>query len=431
MRDENPSSAASVLIPSSQDPPSSTARLSFWDVQLYGLAAVTFTSFFPGWFHLQEYLLFSLLAAVVFVSIRDRTLPLHRSAVDLPLGLFVIWVLGTVPFATDPGYSLSEWRKFVTHALAFYWTAAVIGRQRDGRWKPLLVAAIVTGCLGMSVYAVGEFVIRGGSWQSRAIRAGAPSSDYNWLSTYIVLALPMLIAAGFVYREWRQRIMVVGRAAVATLAQVASLTRAGWLAHVVQAIAVGMVGWGRRMMLIVVIGLALVGGGLMLLTRVGGPSPTMDPWTFESRIAVWKLGADELLAHPLTGIGYGNNSFLKRHPEYDPEVQRARNERERVLPAMHSTFIMVALGGGVPALVLFIWLFAAILRQFLIPRGEGVGRDERVLLLGAAMAILGFAVRNIFDYMFAGSLSYLFWILAAFGVSISFSGAVRRSTVKA
>ncbi|MFO0733439.1 MAG: hypothetical protein U0231_14640 [Nitrospiraceae bacterium] len=115
-----------------------------------------------------------------------------------------------------------------------------------------------------------------------------------------------------------------------------------------------------------------------------------------------------MLAHPLTGIGYGNNSFLKRHPEYDPEVQRARNERERVLPAMHSTFIMVALGGGVPALVLFIWLFAAILRQFLIPRGEGVGRDERVLLLGAAMAILGFAVRNIFDYMFAGSLSYLF-----------------------
>lgn len=157
----------------------------------------------------------------------------------------------------------------------------------------------------------------------------------------------------------------------------------------------------------------------------------MDPWTFESRIAVWKLGIGELQAHPLTGIGYGNNSFLKRHPEYDPDVQRSRNERERVLPAMHSTFVMVALGGGVPALMLFIWLFAAILRQFLISRGEGVGRDERVLLLGAAMAILGFAVRNIFDYMFAGSLSYLFWILVAVGVSISCGGAVRRSTAKA
>jgi putative inorganic carbon (HCO3(-)) transporter len=27
--------------------------------------------------------------------------------------------------------------------------------------------------------------------------------------------------------------------------------------------------------------------------------------------------------------------------------------------------------------------------------------------------VVGFAVRNLFDYMFAGSLAYLFWLLVA------------------
>jgi putative inorganic carbon (hco3(-)) transporter len=35
-----------------------------------------------------------------------------------------------------------------------------------------------------------------------------------------------------------------------------------------------------------------------------------------------------------------------------------------------------------------------------------------------ALAVIGFMVRNSFDYMFAGSLASLFWILVAVGLSI-------------
>jgi heptosyltransferase-3/putative inorganic carbon (HCO3(-)) transporter len=119
------------------------------------------------------------------------------------------------------------------------------------------------------------------------------------------------------------------------------------------------------------------------------------------------------------GIGYGNNSFLKRYPEYDPQVQLKRNERERVLPAMHSTFAMVGLGSGLPALALFLWMFAAILIRLLNVRRAGIDADVKILVLGIAMAVLGFAVRNTFDYMFAGSLSYLFWILVAYGFALT------------
>jgi heptosyltransferase-3/putative inorganic carbon (HCO3(-)) transporter len=49
-----------------------------------------------------------------------------------------------------------------------------------------------------------------------------------------------------------------------------------------------------------------------------------------------------------------------------------------------------------------------------------------------ALAVIGFVIRNLFDYMFAGSLASLFWILVAIGLhqsrvhsrsNASFSGA--------
>jgi hypothetical protein len=39
------------------------------------------------------------------------------------------------------------------------------------------------------------------------------------------------------------------------------------------------------------------------------------------------------------------------------------------------------------------------------------------VMIATAIMIIGFAVRNLFDYMFAGSLAYLFWILTANGLA--------------
>jgi hypothetical protein len=38
--------------------------------------------------------------------------------------------------------------------------------------------------------------------------------------------------------------------------------------------------------------------------------------------------------------------------------------------------------------------------------------------VAVAVVTVGFATRNLFDYMFAGSLASLFWILMVFGFSI-------------
>jgi O-antigen ligase len=178
----------------------------------------------------------------------------------------------------------------------------------------------------------------------------------------------------------------------------------------------------RRRVIAWVLGACLlISGGLVALSQFGYQRSTVDPWTFNARLAVWKLEVREVLTHPLVGIGYGGNTFMMRFAEY-PEAKNANGP--------HSAFLMVAMGSGLPALALLLWtLFRAV--RLLIQSAKKVSdRLGYAIMLAGALMIVGFATRNIFDYMFAGSLAYLFWMLLAMVLSerhmlISLDGEVR------
>jgi O-antigen ligase len=167
---------------------------------------------------------------------------------------------------------------------------------------------------------------------------------------------------------------------------------------------------------------ALIGAvivSLMLLSRAGFQADTVDRWTLMTRVTVWQLGLQDIAEHPLVGIGYGNNTFIKRHPEYAPAVQDRFRERDRVPPSMHNAFLMVTVGGGIPALLCFGWIFVRLLRLLLSRVSDAVRVPSVFLAISIALAVVGFGVRNLFDYMFMGSLAHLFWILAATGVVLN------------
>ena len=393
-------------------------RRTFWAIQGYGLVGITFLSFSPRWFHLQEYLFFSLFVlALLGASVEKRT-PWIRTPLDLPLLLFVGWILLTVPFATDPAYSLTEWRKLVAQLLVFYWVLFVFRADNNEGPTRWILAAVVVGTIALCASALVDFVERGGTWRDRLVRAGASSSDYNWLSTYMVIAIPMLIVAALAYRGWLKRVIIGLAVGLAIVTQVVSFTRAGWLGHVAEGLACALM-TGRRWLLVWVLGgTVLIGVALVTLSQVGYHRSTVDPWTLETRVAVWKLGVQEIVAHPILGIGYGNDTFVKQYPEYLTQSQGALSTKDIKLPAMHNTFLMVAMGSGIPALVLFVLVFVRMV-AILVTRTKQpqVSAGTRRLLIGIGVSITGFAIRNWFDYMFAGSLAYLFWILVAMGLA--------------
>jgi heptosyltransferase-3/putative inorganic carbon (HCO3(-)) transporter len=393
----------------------SRASAIIWKLQAYGLVGITFVSFFPRLFHYQESAFFFLLAVALCLAWIERISPWIRTPIDLPLFGFVGWVLCTVPFATDPAYSFSEWRKLVAQVLVFYWAMFVLRSHRRSELSRQIFWAVVLGSLVLSGFALVDFVLRGGTWRNRLIRAGAPYSDYNWLTTYLVLVIPILIGWVVIHRTFWSRALGTLTLVMAGFAQVVAYTRAGWVAHLAQAAGFGLMAGRHRLVIWVLAGAIAMGGGLFVVSEIGYQQDTIDPWTLSARVKTWGLGFHQVAQHPLVGVGYGNDIFLKLHAA-EVEAEKGKEPGETVLPALHNTFAMVLMGSGVPALILYIWIFVRIVltltRQW---RGSSVA-ETQWLLVAVAVVTVGFATRNLFDYMFAGSLSHLFWILVAAGL---------------
>jgi putative inorganic carbon (hco3(-)) transporter len=386
-----------------------------WKFQAYGLLGITFSSFFPRLFHFQESVFFFLLAVALCLAWVEKINPWVRTPIDLPLLGFVGWVLCTVPFATDPAYSFSEWRKLVAQVLVFYWAMFVLRSHRRIELSRQVFWAVILGSIVLSGFALVDFVLRGGTWRDRLVRAEAPYSDFQWLTTYLVLVIPILIGWVVIHRTVWVRAIGALTLALAGLAQVAAYTRAGWVAHFAQAVGFGLMAGRRRLVIWVLVGTIAMGGGLFALSGVGYQQSTVDPWTLSARVKTWQLGLQQVIQHPLVGVGYGNDTFSKVY-KAEIEADKDKDEKERLLPALHSSFAMVLMGSGVAAIILFIWMFVSIVLTLIRQWRQSKAAEMQWLLVAVAVVTVGFATRNLFDYMFAGSLAHLFWILVAAGL---------------
>ena len=117
-----------------------------------------------------------------------------------------------------------------------------------------------------------------------------------------------------------------------------------------------------------------------------------------------------MISHPLVGIGYGNNNFqpvLVDSPMGDSPMH------------LHNTLLMMGVGSGMPALVLFSWIFVRLGAEYFPKKHGEKWTETETLKFCLGIVLVGFFCRNLFDYMFAGSLAYLFWILMACGLESS------------
>jgi heptosyltransferase-3/putative inorganic carbon (HCO3(-)) transporter len=334
---------------------------------------------------------------------------LTPSALNLPIVLWLGWILLSVPFALDPTYSFGEWRKIVVKVLWFHWALLVLRNSEYKDMEGKVLTAIAVGSLSLCSYALMDFVSRGGILSDRLVRAKAPSSDYNWLSSYLVMAFPLLVA-GMVRAARPPWIGVYGGTAVlALIAQALSYTRAGWLALLSQGLAFGL--YAKRSTVILGIFAGAVAMTLLLFVVEVGPyhQDTRDMWTVKARAGVWGLMLQEIKQHPLVGIGYGTETFMARFGDR-PETVKTKGS--------HNFFLMTAMGSGIPALAFLVWIFFAGIRECLVAaRAHAKEPETAALLVGVALMIVGVAVRNLFDAMFMGSLACLFWLLLATGLS--------------
>ncbi len=402
----------------------STFSQGVWTIQGGGLFLLTVFSFFPSLFHLQEILFFVLLGLALFVGWLEEKDLRVRTPIDLPLFLLLVWILLCIPFSLNPEYSFVEWRKLIAQCLVFYWAVFVlreISLRPQGEsfclpFKTIEVSrstspqnvflGVLVSTMLLAVLALIDFIDRGGNWQDRNIRALVPGSDYNWLSTYMVLAMPVIVYVGMTTRLLWEKIFSIGAGVLGLIAHAASYTRAGWLAAAVQLFSWSLITRRRVLFISLILGLILVFVASREITQMGFHADTLHSWTLEARIQVWGLGIDQMISHPIVGIGYGNNIFqpvLVNSPMGDSPMH------------LHNTPLMIGVGSGIPGLVFFLWVFARLGVELLPRKPKKDWTDFDILKFCLGIVLVGFFCRNLFDYMFAGSLAYLFWILMACG----------------
>ncbi|HHZ82488.1 MAG TPA: O-antigen ligase family protein [Nitrospirales bacterium] len=366
--------------------------------------------------HLLEYTFIALAIVVLTRQIASRDRRLARTSLDVPILVFLGWVLISIVSATDPTYSFAEWLKLLAHVLMFFLAANFI--SEEGQVKRIL-GAFVVGVLLMSIYGIVEFFVADGSlvdqWYERTLRADSLTSEYNWFSTYLMMALPIVAvwALSTDHREWR--IVLVVTLVVATFALFLTYTRAAWIAVAVQACLLVALK-GSNVMKLVVAGMVVVALSTVIVVTMqdvpkgasgerGVEGHTANLSTLLCRLHIWELGVKDMSEHPITGLGYGTKTFARKY--HDIHVSQCPPQLHNI----HNSYMSFAFGAGIPALCFFVWIFWRILHTFWIGLVQGPSYFQRMFALGLLLMTVGLMIRITFDVMFLGMLAVLFWML--------------------
>jgi Lipid A core - O-antigen ligase and related enzymes len=284
----------------------------------------------------------------------------------------------------------------------FAWT-------RDEKRLRLSCVAVLAGFAVISGSALLGADFRKGEWPSDVYYGGV-----GRVSNYLVTVGPVLTltVALFTRRHSSKWLALFGLVFVAVA--LVSAQRALWPAlglqaalvcvwlWQVRAVAVGPV----RLVLTGTILLALIGAGIYVSEqyRTGGNPDSPLAMGKDLRPRVWKKIGEEILAHPLSGAGFGLGVMSKAYPA----LFSAEGE---VFWHPHNLVLNYGMSAGVPGMVAVLALFAALAWRFwqLALRG---GRLARLTGLAGASMVAGVFARNMTNDFFVRDGALLFWSLA-------------------
>lgn len=351
-----------------------------------------------------------------------------RTPIDLPLLAFITWVAVTIPFAAFPLDSFKEFAKLLQQGLIFY---VVVYFFQDTARQIRLLWVLVGTSLVVSGYGVFEFMGMVGIVQSESklLLLESVTSGEVWLTTYLVMVIPLCFALFILGTRRPARRMALGAMVLAVVCLILTSSRAGLLALASELS--GFV-WIVRQKIVMVVA-ALVGllvGSVMAvviytgLTTVPGtdvPVRGVSASSLTHRMDIWQYTLARIAERPLTGFGYGKDNFRLVFGQ-SVEVMRSPEEMAKghapVLQAgTHNIFLDVALGTGLPGLVLFLWLIQRMIVHALTQFRQSENPMTKALLLGVGVSIVGVAVRLFFDQMLVGTLALQWWVMVALAMA--------------
>ena len=345
----------------------------------------------------------------------EKRLLFERTPLDIPNLAFLLLALISSLTAIDPKYSLSEVKGEVgTYLLIFYIALNNITTEEQVK---RLIKSLSLGLLIISSYGIYQFIIFKGSIFSYSVRISSFTSDYNYLSIYIIIAVPLVFLQVFFIKGWLKLcIYLISFLGIFTV--YITYARAAWLALFIQIVLCGLLMRNKKITaLAILIGFivtTMIFWGIKdpfihktTLISPAGEITKVD--TAFSRLAIWKEGIENIKKHPFTGIGYGRESFKKVFPE---------NPIDKDLWHTHNVFIETALEIGIPGMLFLILQLLLLINIFLRAFLKAKQPFSKFLFMGLLLVIFGFLTRNQFDHLYVDDPAMMFWLLMGMGMAL-------------
>ena len=348
----------------------------------------------------------------------NRRLFYSRTAYDMLLLAFVVWVGLTIPFSVAPSYSVKEYGKLLQQLVVFY---AVIYF-----FKGLLYRQVLLGLVGIMAILVAGYGLSQFNLQNpQAVASFLPAEV--WLTTFLVMVIPfgLAVALGDGPSEIRAgSAFLVG---MMTVCLISTQSRAGLVALVGE---LWVMAWFiRSASAKIVAGLATVFAiAAVVIVFNAGSAPvagqTADITSslplkrgFASvihRFDIWWFALSEIAKHWLVGIGYGSQSYFLLYGQ----------DQEVVIPGhaaitnqgTHNIFLYLALHVGLPGMLIFAWFVVRVVLRTSDEYRQAHDWLSKAVLVGSVVSVVGLILRLQFDQMLVGSLAVLFWVLLAMAV---------------
>lgn len=326
----------------------------------------------------------------------------------------VLWAfvsLASLAYAVDFRYSAGELKNEIGYTLIVF-AAFFVFVTDESRLRWVLASVVASGV----VIAIWALVLRAltGYWDEAARHGGSGS-----FGSLAVVLLPVLVCLWFIWPRARPVWVVAGLLVV--VAAYFSYQRAVWPIFAIEATLAGIVlvrrfkiAPRRRIRLYAAVAMAILfaGGGWFAQSAKMASYGSAASMDLDSRVVLWPAIAKEILAHPMSGSGFGREAMKLGYPRLlAPEHPNFWHA--------HNVFLNYGLAMGMAGIGALVMLFGALFFRFLRMSAD---REDRTSIIGLAGAILVLAValRNLTNDFFVRDAAMLFWALcgALFGVGL-------------
>lgn len=342
-----------------------------------------------------------------------------RDALGVGLGFFLVFMLVSCLFSFSAKKSILVWGMYLIF-VGFYFV--IINTVKTKEQLYALLKVFVIAGLFVSLYGVLQYIFgwnTTNAWideemfEEATMRAYSTMENPNVLGEYLLLLIP-LAAVFFLKRgsgAW-ERVFYIGVFLVGALCMIFTQSRGCWLGLILAA-AVFVTFYNGRLWALFPLALAAL-VFLMPQTMIDRMMSVgnLEDSSTSYRVFIW-LGTLEMMKDFwIGGIGMGEGAFRSVYPLY--------SYNGIIAPHSHNTFLQLLVEGGIGALLTFVAVMVAFLRNMAsVFRKSEKGSCDALAALATGSAVLGFLLQSMFDYSFYNyRMMAMFFMVLALGTSL-------------